>query len=122
MFCKKSDTLWLFERQKFGFSVLNTDTSNLKNSAALKYPYLGLDYVMNCEDFKDRGFYLIGSLSKSVDGNYPENNTGDYKCIALNDNYHFQVLLLFSPRLSHSFYIGYFWNDRFEGWKKVNAE
>lgn len=101
---------------------LNTDLIySLKD-----YPDLGENYIMKASDFTRPGLYHIASLSEADEKNYLHPyNVGYYHVICVSDNYQWQVLLLFSPRLFFDnkmhFYIGFFANGEFMGWSLFSS-
>lgn len=82
---------------------------------------LGENYVLKTTDFTSYGIYKIGSLATSPSGNAPSENVGDFNAFVPYNNPSYQLILLFSPRLQNTFYIGHFWEGKWDGWKKVQG-
>lgn len=115
LFDKNSDFV-----KKDDFDIVSEKINSLNLYA---YKSLGDNYTMTATDFDKVGFYLAGSLADTVTSegvkNIPENNVGDYKMLALNQNKNFQTLLMTSPRYNNEFYIGRFWNTNWVGWTRI---
>ena len=80
----------------------------------------GNDYVLNANDFISPGLYSCYSLATSPSGNIPETNNGDFYLWRMdNGSVAFATILLFSPRIFDTFYIGHFWESVWQGWKKI---